>query len=125
MFKLEAGLTPFAQCNAAFAILLCLLVASEQHRTAGSPAVARISIAEYARRFGVSRQQVVRVLNKAVEASFVERSGLNGQRIAVLPRLRSVTQDFYVSAFLLCDYYMQIALDQSRPRATMKTDPRP
>ncbi len=104
MFKLGAGLTPFAQCNAAFAILLSLLVASEQDGTAGSPAAVRISIAELARRFGVSRPQVVRVLNKAVEASPVERSGPDGQHITVLPRLRSVTQDFYVSAFLLCDH---------------------
>jgi hypothetical protein len=115
MFKLGAGLTPFAQCNAAFAILLSLLVASEQDGTAGSPAAVQISIAELARRFGVSRPQVVRVLNKAIEASLVERSGPGSQHITVLPRLRSVTQDFYVSAFLLCDYYMQIALDQVGP----------
>jgi hypothetical protein len=48
----------------------------------------------------------------AAEASLVERSGPGSLQIAVLPRLRSVTQDFYVSAFLLWDYYMQIALDR-------------
>jgi hypothetical protein len=108
MFKRGTGLTPFAQCNAAFAILLSMLVASEQNG-----GTVRIVIAELARRFGVSRPQVVRVLDKAVAASFVERSGPDGLQIKVLPQLRSVTLDFYVTAFLLCDYYMQIVLDQS------------
>jgi len=116
MFKLEAGLTPFAQRNAALAILFSLLVASEQNGGAGSPATVRISIAELARRFGVSRPQVVRVLDKAVEASLVERSAPDGLHVTVLPRLQSMTQDFYVTAFLLCDYYMQIALDQVERR---------
>jgi MarR family len=110
MFKLEAGLTPFAQRNAALAILFSLLVASEENGRSGSPVVVRIS--ELARRFGVSRPQVVRVLDKAVEASLVERSSPDGLQITVLPRLRNVTQDFYVTAFLLCDYYMRVALDQ-------------
>jgi hypothetical protein len=113
MFKPGKGLTPFAQCNAAYAILLSLLVASEQDGTAGSPAIVRISTTELARRFGVSRTQVARVLDMAVEASLVERSGPDGRYITVLPRLRRVIQDFYVSAFLLCDYYIQIALDRA------------
>jgi hypothetical protein len=125
MFKLGAGLSPFAQHNAALAILFCLLVASEKNRAAGSPATVRIAIAELARRFGVSRPQVVRVLDKAVEASLVERSGPDGLQITVLPRLRSATRDFYVTAFLLCDYYMQIALDQSRLRVNHENQPVP
>jgi hypothetical protein len=112
MFKPGVGLTPFAQRNAALAILFSLLVASEQNRREGVPAEVRISIAEFARRFGVSRPQVVRVLDKAVEASLIERSGADGLEIMVLPCLRSVTEDFYVTAFLLCDHYMQMALDQ-------------
>ena len=112
MFKLGAGLTSFAQRNAALAILLSLLVASEQNGRAGAPVTVRISIAELARRFGVSRPQVVRVLDKAVEASLVGRSAPDGLEITALPQLRSMTEDFYVTAFLLCDYYMQIALAQ-------------
>jgi hypothetical protein len=114
MFKPGVGLTPFAQHHAAFAVLLSLLVDSERDRMAGSPATLHISIAELARRFGVSRPQVARVLDEAIAASFVERSGPD--RLTVLPRLRSVSHDFYVTAFLLCDHYMQVALDQSRPR---------
>jgi MarR family len=110
IFKLGAGLTSFAQRNAALAILLSLLVASDQNGGAGSPVTVRISIAELARRFGVSRPQVVRVLDNAAEASLVRRSAPDGLEITVLPGLRSVTEDFYVTAFLLCDYYMQIAL---------------
>jgi MarR family len=112
MFKLGAGLTSFAQRNAALAILLSLLLASGQNGGADSPVTVRISIAELARRFGVSRPQVVRVLDNAVEASLVDRSTPDGLEIKVLPRLRSATEDFYVTAFLLCDYYMQIALAQ-------------
>ena len=112
MFKLGAGLTSFAQRNAALAILLSLLVASEQNGRAGAPVTVRISIAELARRFGVSRPQVVRVLDKAVEASLVGRSAPDGLEITALPQLRSMTEDFYVTALLLCDYYMQIALAQ-------------
>jgi hypothetical protein len=113
MFKVGAGLTPFAQHDAGLAILLSLLVASEQNGAAGLPATVRIAIAELARRFGVSRPHVVRVLDKAVEASLVERCGPDGLHITVLPRLRSATQDFFVSAFLLCDYYMWLALDRT------------
>jgi hypothetical protein len=72
----------------------------------------RISIAEFRRRFGVSRPQVVRVLDKAVDASLIERSGRDGLEIVVMPRLQNVTEDFYVTAFLLCDHYLQMALDQ-------------
>lgn len=109
MFEHGAGLSPFAQRKAAFAILLSLLVASEQDGTADSRATVRVSIADLARRFGVSRPQVARALDEAAEAHFVERSGPDNLQIAVLPRLRSATQEFYVTAFLLCDYYMQIA----------------
>ena len=116
MFKLGAGLTSFAQRNAALAILLSLLVASEQNGGAGSPVTVRISIAELARRCAVSRPQVVRVLDKAVEASLVERCGPDGLQMTVLPDLRSVTQHFCVTAFLLCDYYVQIALEHVRGR---------
>src|SRR5215475_14027711 len=113
MFKPGTGLTPFARRNAALAILLSLLIASEQSRRAGSAAVVGISIAEFGRRFGVSRPQVVRVLDKAVDASLIARSGRDGLEIMVLPRLRSATEDFYVTAFLLCDHYLQqMALDQ-------------
>jgi len=112
MFKPGTGLTPFAQRDAALAILLSLLVASEQNRRAGSAPAVRISIAEFGRRFGVSRPQVVRVLDNAVDASLIERSGRDGLEIMVLPRLRRVTEDFYVTAFLLCDHYLQRALDQ-------------
>jgi hypothetical protein len=113
MFERADGLGPLAQRKAAFAILLSLFVASEQDRAVGSPATVRISIAEFARRFGVSRPQVARALDEAAEAYFVERSASDDLQITVLPRLRSVTQDFYVSAFLLCDYYMQIALQRT------------
>jgi hypothetical protein len=113
MFERADGLGPLAQRKAAFAILLSLFVASEQDRAAGSLATVRISIAEFARRFSVSRPQVARALDEAAEAYFVERSASDDLQITVLPRLRSATQDFYVSAFLLCDYYMQIALQRS------------
>jgi hypothetical protein len=112
MFKLGAGLTPFAQRNAALAILFSLLLASEHDGRASSPVAVRISIAKLARRFAVSRPQVLRVLDKAVEAALVERSAPDSLEITVLPRLWSVTEDFYVTAFLLCDYYMQVALDR-------------
>jgi AraC-like DNA-binding protein len=102
----------FAQRNAALAIVFSLLVASERNDGAGSRVTVRISIAELARRFGVSRPQVMRVLDKAVEVSLVERSAAAALEVTVLPRLRSVTEDFYVTAFLLCDYSMQAALAQ-------------
>ena len=85
---------------------------SEQSRRAGSSSVVRISIAELGRRFGVSCPRVVRVLDEAADASLIERSGRDGLEIKVLPHLRSVTEDFYVSAFLLCDHYLLMALDQ-------------
>jgi len=110
MFRLEAELTSFAQRNAALAILFSLLLASRQDGKAS--ATIRISIAKLARRFGVSRPQVLRVLDAAVEAKLVERSPADGLQITVLPRLRSVVEEFYVAAFLLCDHYMQVALDQ-------------
>src|SRR5262249_11736592 len=107
-----SDLTSFAQRNAALAILFSLLLASEQDGRASSPVTVRISIAELARRFGVSRPQVLRVLDEAVAAALVERSGLDGLQIAVLPRLQGIIEDAYVTVFLLCDHYMQVALNQ-------------
>jgi hypothetical protein len=48
---------------------------------------------------------------KAVDASLIERSGRDGLQITVLPRLRSVTENFYVTPFLLC-HYLQMALNR-------------
>ena len=110
MLKPGGGLTPLAQHHAAFAILLSLLADSERDGSA----TVHISMAELARRFGVSRPQVARVLDEAAEAGFVERSGADS--LTVLPCLRSVSHDFYVTAFLLCDHYMRVALNQNRPR---------
>src|SRR5258707_2308639 len=68
MFKLGAGLTSFAQRNAALAILLGLLVASEQNGRAGSPVHVRTSTAQLARRFGVARPQGHRRFGEARHA---------------------------------------------------------
>ncbi len=82
----KPGLTPFAHCNAALAIRVSVLVASEQNRRADS-AIVRISIGEFGRRLS--------------PASGIERSGRDGLEIMVLARLGSMTEEFYVTAFLL------------------------
>jgi hypothetical protein len=107
MFQVGADLTVFAQRNAGLAMLFSLLRASEPGAT-GAPVAVRISIAELARRFAVSRAQVLRVLDDAVAGALIERSEADDLQITVLPRLRSATDAFYVTAFSLGAHYMRM-----------------
>jgi len=109
LFQAGSELTSFAHRNAGLALLFDLLLAAER----GDPAApVRISIAELAMRFAVSRAQVLRVLDDAVEAALIERSGEDGSQITVRSRLAAATRNFYAFAFSLCNHYVDVAMDE-------------
>jgi DNA-binding MarR family transcriptional regulator len=111
MFQVGADLTPFAQRNAGFALIFSLLLAGEPDRMGTAPAPVPIAISELARRFAVSRAQVLRLLDDAVEAGLIERSGPHRPYITVLPRLSDASRNLFAVIFALCDYYMRTAMD--------------
>jgi len=90
-----------------------LLLASEQTagRTRLLPCGYRLRNSP--RRFAVSRPQVVRVLDEAVEAGLVERSGPDGLQITVLPRLRKRDRGLLCQRIpALRPLHCRVALDQ-------------
>jgi hypothetical protein len=111
LFPADAELTPFAQRNAGFALICSMLLLSEQDGPGGALMPVRISIATLARRFAVSRSQVSRILDAAVDARLLERS--DAKHMRALPRLRNTTNAFYVTAFSLCSHYLRVAMDEA------------
>jgi DNA-binding MarR family transcriptional regulator len=112
MFQLGEDLTPFAQRNAGFALMFSLLLAGEPDLTGSAPAPVRISVADLARRFAVSRAQVLRLLDDAVAAGLIERSGADRQHITVLPRLSDAGRNLFAVIFALCDHYLHTAMNE-------------
>jgi hypothetical protein len=104
-------LTSFAHRSAGLGVLWSMLLACEPHDPRGPSPPVPVSIAVLARRFGVSRTQVLRILDDAVAVSFLERRGGDGLMVSVLPPLVDAMANFYVTAFSLSDHYMRRALD--------------
>jgi DNA-binding GntR family transcriptional regulator len=70
-----------------------------------------ISVSRLARRFGVSRPHVLKLLNDAASEGFIERIGPAGDRAVVLPRLADAAQNFFATMFLFFADCAREALD--------------
>lgn len=116
MFQAGADLTRFAHRNAGVSLLFALLVTAGVEAASRRPVPVRITVADLARRFAVSRPQVLRLLDDAVDAGLIERSGPDGLPITVLPQLSQSAQNLYAVVFPLCDYYMRRALEAAGKR---------
>lgn len=108
------ALYPLAERNAGLMILFSLFLASDAMPRMTSPAPAAISIAALARRFGVSRPHVLKLLRDAEALGFVARGGANGEQILVQPALAEAIQDFIATVFLFLARCVGNALKQAR-----------
>ncbi len=95
-------LHPFAGRNAGFVILLSLVAAGEEDDTVPPMRPVAVSVSELARRFAVSRAQVVRLMRDAADRGLIERSGTPlAPRITILPPLAQAVRHFFATLFLL------------------------
>jgi hypothetical protein len=94
------ALYPLAERNAGLVILFSLFLASDAGAGMTSARPAAISIAALARRFGVSRPHVLKLLRDAETLGFVARGGANEEQILVQPALAEAILDFIATVFL-------------------------
>jgi hypothetical protein len=92
------GLALFAEHNAGMVILFNLMLSS----TDGFPPRAPVpsSIASLARRFGVSRTHVLRVLRAAEADKLIERTGEHYDRIVLRPHLVQDVLTMFATIYL-------------------------
>jgi hypothetical protein len=108
------ALYPLVERNAGLMILFSLFLASDAHADMTSERPAAISIAALARRFGVSRPHVLKLLRDAQALGFVRRGGGNGEQILVQPALGAAVQDFVATVFLFLGQCIGNALNERR-----------
>jgi hypothetical protein len=108
-------LKPFMDRSAGFSILLQLASSGEELQAAGPNAVVPLSVFGLARRFGVSRAQVHRVLRTAEDAGLLK---WRDRSIEVLPPLREAFGSFFASAFLFNAACARVATAAVRDRGT-------
>jgi DNA-binding MarR family transcriptional regulator len=108
-------LKPFMDRSAGFAILLQLASSGEELQAAAPNAVVPLSVYGLARRFGVSRAQVHRVLRAAEEAGLLK---WRDRSIEVLPPLRDAFGSFFAAAFLFNAACARVAAAAARERGT-------
>jgi hypothetical protein len=101
----------FADRNAGLMVLFMLLLAGEPDDTVPPSRPVPVSISALARRFGVSRPHVLKLLRDAEQDGFIRRVGTSGEQVVLLPRLREATQDFFATVFLFVARCAGEALD--------------
>ncbi|MFN3932214.1 MAG: hypothetical protein ACK4JY_10745 [Brevundimonas sp.] len=106
-------LSRIGQRKAAIVILFSLYAA--RRRGAGGEAVAELSVSELARRFHVSRAQVISVLCDAQQQGLLRRGQVEGDPVTVLPPLVEGVGKFLASSFLLMDHCCRRALEAKGP----------
>jgi hypothetical protein len=91
LYQHYADYTPelqgFAGRNAGFVILFSLLLAGERDETFPPSSPVAVPLAALARNFAVSRSHVRGVLQEAIAADLLHRTGEKGEALQVTPRL--------------------------------------
>ena len=93
----ELGL--FGERNAGMLILSTLVSAGDADDATPPRRPVPVSVASLARRFGVSRPHVLKLLRDAAEEGLLARSDADG-RIAILPPLADAAQALFAAMFL-------------------------
>ncbi len=93
------GLDLFSQRNAGLMILSDLLLAAEAPDEFPPKGTIRFSVSGLARRFGVSRPHVLKLLRDAERAGFLKRDAEEG-RGALLEPLRELVANYYATVFI-------------------------
>jgi len=104
------GLSLFAERDSGMIILFSLLLAGEGDGAFPPAGPVPVSIAETARRFGVSRTHVLRLLREAEAAGLLSRSGARGDAIVLHPRVIGSAMNFFAVIFLYLNSAARAAL---------------
>jgi DNA-binding MarR family transcriptional regulator len=91
-------LSLFGERNAGMPILSSLIVAGRADDIVPPSLPVRISIAALARRFGVSRPHVLKLIRDAAELGLIERR--EGEHILMRPTLAEGAQNFFATVYL-------------------------
>lgn len=91
-------LSLFADRNAGMPILASLIAAGRADDTVPPSLPVRLSISALARRFGVSRPHVAKLIRDAADGGLIERA--DGDRILMRPALADAAQTFFATVYL-------------------------
>lgn len=94
------GLELFGDRNAGMLILASLLTAGEPDDTMPPRRPVPISISAMARRFKVSRPHVLKLVREAEAEGLIERTGEQGERVLIMPRMADGAQNVYATLYL-------------------------
>jgi CRP-like cAMP-binding protein len=106
------GFELFADRNAGVLIAYSLLLAGERGDAFPPQRPVRLSISAAARRFGVSRVHVRKLLRDAEDEGYLARTGSADGEVALQPRFIDATLDFIASAFLYLGHCAVVAVDE-------------
>jgi DNA-binding MarR family transcriptional regulator len=120
MLAAAPGLQLFAERNAGMSILFALLAAGTKGQ--GAPYTVSISISALARRFGVSRAHIVKLLHDAESRGLLRRTGDEGESVVVLPPLTDAAERFFATVFVFFAHCAREALcSQSDDKAIRRS----
>ena len=104
------GLALFAERDSGMIILFGLLLAGDAGGDLPRAGPVPVSIAETARRFGVSRTHVLRLFRDAEEAGLMTRTGMRGEAIELHPQVTQSAMNFFAVIFLYLSAAARAAL---------------
>lgn len=110
------GFELFADRNAGVMIAYSLLLAGERGDAFPPQQPVKLSISAAARRFGVSRVHVRKLLRDAEEQGYLSRPGSAEGEVLLSPRMIDATLDFIASAFLYLGHCAVTAADEIEDR---------
>ena len=106
-----APLRPFAERNAGLIILFSLAIAGEPDDTVPPMRPVQISISDLARRFGVSRAHVLRLLRDGAAEGFITRAATDKDaKVTFQPALAHAIHVWIATVFLLFAHCSRAAL---------------
>jgi hypothetical protein len=122
-------LAELADRNAGIILLMTLLLAADADDTIPPARPVSISISAMAKRYGVSRPHIQKLLRDAATDGFIAIDPAEPQRVAVLPRLAGAMQSFVANVLLFVAYTVRTAVERvggaSTGHAACKTVPDP
>jgi hypothetical protein len=93
-------LKPFAEYSAGMVVLFSLMLATVSQGSFAIGGPIAVSISELARRFRVSRTQVLRLLREAEEGGLLARAGTNYESVVLCPKLKRDMLNMFAVIYL-------------------------
>lgn len=91
----------FCERTGGWLIMFSLCIAGRGGDSVPPRGAVTVSISEFARRFGVSRPHVRKLMNDAVAGGFLARAGDNGEAFVLLQPFHDAVEDTLATQFLL------------------------